>query len=650
MSDDTDLNEHGNHQGEFRQTVGGWAEYTVHLTEVKDTVRHDLTVPPKKIIPIIFLPGVMGSNLRMTKKRQEDLKRPDNRSWRPDDMMDNSGKAAVLTSTGLGGWFKNASPRDRQLVFDPTETEVEYYQYSIENERFFPEGDVTKGSDARHANVPDDFSGVPPLISISAKKNAHVDSIQNPKVIGRFIPNEIRETPAHIARWRGWSEILFAGAYGQMLKTTEFFMNNIIENGNLRKGSIKLHWQTDPKDPETGKPLYQLYPPYPEITKLVLQNPKSFGASSGEALRHDDLKKISRCWYPVHAMGYNFIQSNGTSAKIIAERIRGLVKGYENCGFKCDEIILVTHSMGGLLARALIHSKYGNLMNDKKIKILGIYHNVMPTIGAASAYKRMRFGFKEKWGPINTMAAEVLGIDGEHATAILANAPAPLEMMPGIAYGTKWLKVIDSKEQILWSWPQENQTALETIYLQTEKKWWRLINPLWINPANIPKEKGGGLENVIGRLKSAFEFSKSIEKTFHPNTYASYCESKEYPSYGEVVFKVTEGLGGGLLSPFKKFIPPPAETWKLLTDDGKGTLTVQAGQKILKLKLQPAAEPGDETVPAFHSARHIKGNIFRHGEKKGGGYEHQNSYAEPQVLASMLYSIIQIAKNAKWEN
>ncbi|MGK5027171.1 hypothetical protein [Janthinobacterium sp. RB2R34] len=102
MSDDDDLNEHGNHQGEFHQTVGGWAEYTVNLTEIKDTVRHDVTVPPKKIIPIIFLPGVMGSNLRMTKKRQEELKRPDNRSWRPDDMIDTSGKAAVATGGGLG--------------------------------------------------------------------------------------------------------------------------------------------------------------------------------------------------------------------------------------------------------------------------------------------------------------------------------------------------------------------------------------------------------------------------------------------------------------------------------------------------------------------------------------------------------------------
>jgi hypothetical protein len=66
------------------------------------------------------------------------------------------------------------------------------------------------------------------------------------------------------------------------------------------------------------------------------------------------------------------------------------VRGFANL------VIIVTHSMGGLLGRALLHPGYGNMLNDKNVKILGIYHNVMPTMGAASAYKRMRFGFQKK--------------------------------------------------------------------------------------------------------------------------------------------------------------------------------------------------------------------------------------------------------------
>ena len=64
MSDQSGLNERGNYQGEFTQGVGGWAEYTVHMTKTSDTIRHDVKLPPKKVIPVIFLPGVMGSRIK----------------------------------------------------------------------------------------------------------------------------------------------------------------------------------------------------------------------------------------------------------------------------------------------------------------------------------------------------------------------------------------------------------------------------------------------------------------------------------------------------------------------------------------------------------------------------------------------------------
>ena len=624
MSDNDELNKRGNHPGQFTQGVGGWAEYAVRMTETKDTARHEVTLPPRKVIPVIFLPGVMGSNLRMSKTRQEDLRRDDNRAWRPDDMMGVGGKTAVITGNGLGGWFKNATPRQRQLIFDPMETEVEYYHYTENNGRFDPEGKETLAADARHQNVPDSFTPIPPLMG----SNRISASAPRPQAKARSY-----ESPAQIARWRGWSEVFFAGAYGEMLRTAELHLNNmVLEN--------KLHpvWRQ-----KVG------------VASLLMQNPTEFGGNSGKAITLDDLKKISACWYPVHAMGYNFVQSNGVSAITIANRLRGLVKGYVSRGFKCKEVIIITHSMGGLLARALIHPAYGNLLNDENVKILGIYHNVMPTIGAAGAYKRMRFGFQEKEGSVAEIEASVLGIDGVHATAILANAPAPLEMMPGEAYGKKWLKIVDIQDQLLWSWPREGETALDGIYLKPPTAWWRLINPNWVNPANISSENGGGIEKVLNRLKAASKFSSAIEKTFHKYTYASYCASKNYLSYGNIVFKLIDGMHDGPNDPWLKFESSP-EKWILIQDDTKGQLVVQAGSKRLTLKLMPANALGDGTVPSEYSARHIdigigidKGILFRHGDNDDNGYEHQNSYASPPVLASMIYSIVQIAKKANWE-
>lgn len=621
MSDKDDLNKRGNHPREFTQGVGGWAEYAVHMTETKDVARHEVTLPPRKVIPIIFLPGVMGSNLRMSKKRQEDLEREDNRAWRPDDMMGVGGKTAVATGNGLGGWFKNASAQQRQLVFDPTETEVEYYHYTENNGRFDPEGKETLAADARHQNVPDSFTPIPPLMG----SNRLSAATPSPRAKARSY-----ESPAQVARWRGWSEVFFTGAYGEMLRTAELHLNNMVAD----------------------KKLHPLWRQKVGVASLLMQDPTVFGGTSGKSITLDDLKKISACWYPVHAMGYNFIQSNGVSAVTIAKRLRGLVKGYVNRGFKCKEVIIITHSMGGLLARALIHPAYGNLVNDEEVKILGIYHNVMPTIGAAGAYKRMRFGFQEKEGSVEEIEARVLGFDGMNATAILANAPAPLEMMPGEAYGKKWLKIVDIKDQVLWSWPQENETSLDSIYLKPPNAWWRLINPEWVNPANISSDNGGGMKKVIKRLKAASKFSAAIEKTFHTYTYASYCASKNYFSYGDVVFKLIDGMQGGPGEPWEKFEKSP-EKWVLIQDDTKGQLVVQAGFRRLTLRLMPANALGDGTVPSENSARHVnigidKGMLFRHGDGDGNGYEHQNSYANPNVLASMIYSIVQIAKKVNW--
>ena len=628
MAEKSALNERGNHQGEFTLGVGGWAEYTVTMTETADTVRHDVTVPPSKVIPIIFLPGVMGSNLRMTVQRSTDLdkghkddKPRDNRAWRPDDFK----TFDVIAGNELGNWFKNATPEQRQMIFDQNQTEVEYYHYTESSERFDPEGADTLAADARHSNVPDGLPPIPPLLGSALD----VFSSARPARSQRKLA-----TPAQVARWRGWSEVMFAGSYGTMLKTVEDYMNNILRNGK----PCRL-WTPPAYDALPGSKVT------PALTALLLQDPRRFGASAGAAISEHDLKQIAPCWYPVHAMGYNFIKSNAKSAVVIAERIRGLVKGYQARGLGCKEVIIVTHSMGGLLARALIHPSYGNLLNDKTVTVLGIYHNVMPTIGAASAYKRMRFGFSEHgYSPAAYYAAQVLGADGPNATAVLANAPAPLEMMPGAAYGKNWLKVTDKFGNVMCSWPDGKQTALDSIYQKPNQMWWRLINPDWVNPARVKDDEGGGVDNVMKRLRKANTFLESIATTFHPVTYASYCASAKQASYGEIVFEAD--LDARILS--RKGDDPPwadPSTWRLLFEKGDGKLVVQAGPHKLTLVLKAAGEAGDQTVPSKRSAAHIRGTLFEHA---GDGYEHQGSYANPQVLASLLYSLVQIAKKADW--
>ncbi|WBS02234.1 hypothetical protein OU994_28965 [Pseudoduganella sp. SL102] len=627
MSMDDDLNERGNHRGHFTQGVGGWAEYNVHMTEICDKVRHDVCVPPGKVIPVIFLPGVMGSNLRLSKARQAKLKRDDNRSWRPDDLITKSGASQILTETGYGGWLRNASPAERQLNFDPNETEVEYYHYTESKDRFDPEGKETLASDARHQNVPDTLAPIPPLLGQPWKAAGTTKPGQVPKK---------QQSAAQVARWRGWSELFFTGPYSEMLKTTEAFLNNIV-----RDGEIQFRWRKHSTS-EDGKPL--LAAANRGLSHLLLQPPTAFGGKSGAAITEADLKMIAPCWYPVHAMGYNFLKSNGECARVIAERIRGLVKGYVARGFKCDEVIVVTHSMGGLLARALIHPDYGNLLADQTVKVLGMYHSAMPVTGAAATYKRMRFGFREGNSPFADVQARLFGLHGADATAILANAPGPLELLPSEMYGKEWLRLHDYANRLVSSWPRVDDSSLQGIYLQSAPIWWRLINPDWVNLGNVKETNGGGIRNVMMRLVKAYRFTQAISSTFHPNaSFASYCDSSSKSCYGEVILKISEpDVYGGTL----KNLPPP-DKWILVSENGRGGLTVQAGSRLIKISLQQPNASGDETVPSARSAQHIKAIQYIHG-RDGGDYEHQASFSEPQVLVSLLYSIVQIAKKAHW--
>ena len=636
MSTDNDgLNENGNHQGSFTQGVGGWAEYSVWMTPSKDKVRHDVTVPPNKVIPIIFLPGLMGSNLRMTKKRKDDLKRSDSNAWKPDDIN----AIQALFGSGYAGWFKEATPAQRQLNFDPNETEVAIYNYSESNARFDPEGELTKESDVHHSNVPDYLSPIPPLLTNGVPPPPAADYLTQQRTV---------ESAAQKARWRGWSEILFKDAYGDILKTMERQLNNMVVNGKVTrywKGIQRL---------AMDHPFGQQKNAKPNPLQLVGIDPKEFGAAfvDAKAITEDDLKKISDCWYPVHAMGYNWLESNKVSGIKIAKRITGLINGYKEHKFTCEKVILVTHSMGGLVARALIHPDYGKL-NDS---VLGVYHGAMPTLGAAGTYKRMRFGFQEKEGGLTGIAdsvtAKILGPDGEHATAVIANASAPLELLPSDAYGTGWLKVVGN-DGTLRAWPdakKEEMSPLNSIYTQSQDAWWRLINPDWVNPGKAKILDGKApIKATFDRIKDAKIFLNSIEKTFHgaaPSqgiTYASYCASRNRKAYGDVVFAIT----GGMDTDDDTLLPPPEE-WILLSDDGKKILTVQAGERTLTLTRQSAAEAGDETVPSDRSAQHIIGKCFVHGHNDED-YEHQQSYSDPQVQASTLYSIVQIALTDKWE-
>ncbi|WP_455908694.1 PGAP1-like alpha/beta domain-containing protein, partial [Serratia proteamaculans] len=88
-----------------------------------------------------------------------------------------------------------------------------------------------------------------------------------------------------------------------------------------------------------------------------------------------------------------------------------------------EKVIIVTHSMGGLVAR------YASQVSGAKDKILGIVHGVIPDLGSPAAYRRMKVGAKQEG-----MAGAVLGNTAEELMPVLARAPAPLQLLPSAKY------------------------------------------------------------------------------------------------------------------------------------------------------------------------------------------------------------------------
>lgn len=188
-----------------------------------------------------------------------------------------------------------------------------------------------------------------------------------------------------------------------------------------------------------------------------LDTPTDWGAKGGEPLTKDEILHAANYQFDIWAGGYNWLQSNRDSGKAIQDYIERVILPFYNDGKavalkdtpdgqggnecriqrtrptrpRAEGVIVVTHSMGGLVSRALteIH---------QCAKVLGVSHGVQPATGAPATYKRMRSGFEG-------VEQLFLGRNAADVVAILSQAPGGLELLPTADYndGKPWLKLRD---------------------------------------------------------------------------------------------------------------------------------------------------------------------------------------------------------------
>ncbi|MFS2023072.1 esterase/lipase family protein [Massilia sp. CT11-137] len=309
------------------------------LTGTNLKVRALCLTTPDLVVPILFVPGIMGTRLKM--------KNRDASAWFPPE---NTWEGLV---TVLKHMFKSAA--DRQKVLDPNNTEVD------------------EDGPAR----PDESS----------------------KALLAIAPGA---TDAERAKWRGWGQ-LYGKSYGGILSLLEKSLALIFDPASQGK-QLTATWKTlvmDKQDP----------------AKLGAQKPFT-------PLQEVHLRDAADVLYPVHAVGYNWLRSNKESGEHLAREIERITGHYRSKGKICDKVIIVTHSMGGLVGRACAQ------VPGMADRILGIVHGVMPAIGAPATYKRIRAGFE-------SVEQVLLGRDAAECTAVMANAPGPLELLPTAQYKTQ---------------------------------------------------------------------------------------------------------------------------------------------------------------------------------------------------------------------
>lgn len=375
---------------------------------------------PDRIIPVIFVPGVMGSNLK-------GIDNADGVRWRLD------------TTSSMSPW-------------------------------------LARGADIRKRYL------APPRMVVDDDGARPSGTAQHDEELKR----------------RGWGEV-GAMSYGDFLVWLENALNDF---SNTKGGHRDL-----------------------------LLNKALGSIKSDAALLKSEVALSYRYRFPVHACGYNWLDSNDASAEQLKQRINRVIARYKKEKKRCEKVILVTHSMGGLVAR------YCSEVLGMSDQILGIVHGVMPAIGAAAVYRRFKSGTEGAWLP-----AKVLGEDAAEMTAVLSSAPGPLQLLPTPEYGNGWLKIDDGSTVV--SLPQRNDPYSE-IYT-VRGRWWsmcedHLITPrARMTPARGQQEIDADWKEFLTIIeKKVKKFHQKIEGKYHHNTYAFFGSDNRFKAYGTVVWRTT---------------------------------------------------------------------------------------------------------------
>ena len=390
------------------------------------------------------------------------------------------------------------------------------------------------------------------------------------------------------------------------------------------------------------------------------------------ATNKQEIEHLKNFNFPVYAMGYNWLQSNEDSADIILKKLKAIKAEY---GTRFHKFIIVSHSMGGLVTRRL-----AQLCGDD---IAGVVHGVMPADGAAAAYRRIVSGSYEGGGLVPWITSFVLGPNTEHVTAVLANSPGGLELLPNAEYndGQPWLTLQgrnEKNELVEVQLPSKDAEGVVDPYEQiykADKVWWEMVKAELIDPANMTRKadsKKQPKDIYKDRIEKVKSFHSNIVNKYHPHTYVSYGHDSKFKSFSTLTWTLDQklqGLNKRQLQTLRsstenekaahrqKIVQEQMKKIKegngrdvqvntkevAMENNGVRYITLSSGN-IGVFSISSQDGDGDGTVP-WQSGR---APFKKPGVKQVfqmTGFDHQESYKNSNVKRSTLYSIVKIIKD-----
>ena len=540
------------------QPDGSWIGHTV-LTPTSMKTRGLFTLPPSKVVPVIVVPGIMGSNLRAAtspaKKANKALS-PNDDAWRPPNTM----------AQDLNSWraWQKRDPGKRQQVLDCETLEVDN------------RGDITLPREARDFGVGEDE-----------------------------------------ARERRWGEVHW-DSYGALLCGLYIRLNHTFEMDVLDNVRVlRQHW------------------------KAVMDcEPARWGVRSIQKITDAELEKHADYYYPVYAFGYNWLDCCGDSAKQLRARVEHIIDFWNKGNRVCRKVILVSHSMGGLVARACA--------KEIPDRILGVIHGVMPALGAPAAYRRIACG-TEAFSPSNShkankeaeFTADILGSKPELTMPVMATAPGPLQLLPTHLYPQPWMHLC------MISRVNNKDVARDVAHLpagspyelyRDMESWYRLIDPQLVDPAKKYRDGPQAVERAVLRaITRAEEFHREkLDAYYHPNTYAFYGADLDHRSFGALRWLARDPGGGAIFT--EANLRQAAQAG--YGETGGRRVKVE-GKTTLHFVPAYQDSAGDGTVPQ-QSGAGPNGRVRQLFELRG--LDHQYAYKEEAVLLLTQHLIVKMVQ------